>query len=267
MFDFNQLLDTFVRSATSDTTKSRMSHALGDSGLGGISGLGDLLGNVMGQGGGQSTGVLGDLGRMAGQFLGGGSTSGQNSMMAAGIEALGSALLGTGPKSSGKSALAGSAMTMLAGLAISALQNMNRQPEAVAPAAVPLGLRAPQTQEETDSLQKDAKTILKAMINAAKADGRVDETESQRIVSKLQEGGADDAAMQFVLAEMKKPFDLQGILNRVSNREMAAQVYAASLLAIKVDTPEEAAYMNRLAEGMGLSQAEVTRLHELLGVN
>jgi uncharacterized membrane protein YebE (DUF533 family) len=44
-------------------------------------------------------------------------------------------------------------------------------------------------------------------------------------------------------------------------------VYAASLLAIEVDTQAERDYLQRLADGLGLDSGVVQRLHTTLGVN
>jgi uncharacterized membrane protein YebE (DUF533 family) len=107
--------------------------------------------------------------------------------------------------------------------------------------------------------------ILKAMINAAKADGRIDDAEMQRILGKLEEAGADTEAREFVQAEMRRPFDGQG-LPEVANAQTAVEVYAASVLAIAVDTPAEREYLRRLAQGLGLEEGTVQRLHATLGV-
>ncbi len=44
--------------------------------------------------------------------------------------------------------------------------------------------------------------------------------------------------------------------------QLAAQIYAASLLAIEVDTLEERDYLNKLAADMGLSPQVTGRIHE-----
>jgi len=49
-----------------------------------------------------------------------------------------------------------------------------------------------ETPEAKQALEDDAEIIIKAMINAAKADGRIDETEIQKITGKLQKGGLTD---------------------------------------------------------------------------
>jgi uncharacterized membrane protein YebE (DUF533 family) len=108
--------------------------------------------------------------------------------------------------------------------------------------------------------------ILQAMINAAKADGQIDAAEQQRILGKLEEAGANAAVQEFVRAEMARPLDLQALLREVHHPQMAAEVYAASLLAIEVDTPAERDYLRQLAQGLGLDEGAVQRLHLTLGV-
>jgi uncharacterized membrane protein YebE (DUF533 family) len=108
--------------------------------------------------------------------------------------------------------------------------------------------------------------ILQAMINTAKADGQIDATEQQRILGKLEEVGADAAVQEFVRAEMARPLDLKTLLREVPSLQMAAEVYAASLLAIEVDTPAERDYLRQLAQGLGLDEGAVQRLHLTLGV-
>jgi uncharacterized membrane protein YebE (DUF533 family) len=160
-------------------------------------------------------------------------------------------------------------MALLGSLALEALQGRSRQPAGSAPAALPaelpLGLRAPTTTAEENELESKAMLVLKAMINAAKADGQIDDAERQRILGKLEEAGADAEAREFVEAEMRRPFDVDG-LPEAPNQQTAVEVYAASLLAIEVDTPAEREYLQRLAQGLGLEERAVQRLHTALGV-
>jgi uncharacterized membrane protein YebE (DUF533 family) len=105
------------------------------------------------------------------------------------------------------------------------------------------------------------------MISAAKADGQIDQAEMQRITEKLQEAGADQEARNFVLEEMGRPLDLDRIIRGVGDQEVGAQVYAASLLSIEVDTAAEQEYLRRLAEGLQLGPGAVARIHQMLGVS
>ena len=119
---------------------------------------------------------------------------------------------------------------------------------------------------EEAELERRAQLVLRAMISAAKADGQIDEREMQRIAGKLKEGGADDAARAFVLEEMQRPADLDRLIGEVGTPEVAVELYAASLLAIEVDTAAERDYLRRLAQGLNLTPSTVQRVHQVLDV-
>ena len=116
-------------------------------------------------------------------------------------------------------------------------------------------------------LQAHARLVLKAMIDAAKADGQIDQNEIQRILGRLEEGGIDAEARDFVLAEMGKPMDTASLAAAArGNPQLAAELYAASVLAIEVDTPAERQYLENLAREMGLNSAVTAELERHLGV-
>ena len=98
-----------------------------------------------------------------------------------------------------------------------------------------------------------------ATVNAAKADGQIDEDEVRRIVGKLQEIGVDPGAQRYAMTELQKPMETEEWMAAAQGRpELGAQMYGASLLAIEVDTPAEKKYLERLAAGLGLD-AKVTQ--------
>ena len=186
-----------------------------------------------------------------------------------GLAALAGAFFGGGQGATGGSA-GGGAMALLSGLAFSALGTMGQEPASApahtSPAVLPLGLRRPATGAEEEALASHALVMLKAMINAAKADGEVDDSERQRIADKLAAAGADPEAQAFVQQEIQGPLDLAGLVHAASTPQQAAEIYAASLLAIEVDTVGEQAYLRRLAQGLGLDAHVIQRLHVSLGV-
>jgi|GEM_PF-6385706 len=47
---------------------------------------------------------------------------------------------------------------------------------------------------------------------------------------------------------------------------MKAQVYATSLMAIRVDNTQDIGYLRQLAEGLGLDRASQDRIHSAMGV-
>ena len=105
------------------------------------------------------------------------------------------------------------------------------------------------------------------MVNAAKADGQIDQNEVQRILGKLGDAGLDQKTRDFVLAEMNKPMDTEELVaTGKGNPQLAAQLYAASLLAIEVDSPGERTYLENFAKSLGLVPQAVTNLENTLGV-
>ena len=189
------------------------------------------------------------------------SNLGNNKAALGGLGALAGAILGGGKKSAG-GAVGGGLLAMLASMAMSALKNSG-QPSSRPPNA----LVEPQTPEDEQALENDAEIIIKAMINATKADGKIDNTEVQKIVGKLDDDGLTREEKDFFISEANKPLDLDGVIASAGNKpEMAAQIYAASLLAIEVDTAAEQRYMQQLASGLGLQPQVTAHIERTLGI-
>jgi uncharacterized membrane protein YebE (DUF533 family) len=262
VFNAAEVVGQILRSGVSRSTRNRLRYALGPRGLGQPDGpLGEWFGQLTGRDGGRSGGMLDGLAESAQQFIGAGRPGQDaNPLAVGGVVALAGALLG-GSGAALKGALGGGAMALLGGLAASAL---GRSQPAQQP---PLGLRPAQDAAEAERLDQTATLILAAMINAAKADGQVDQEELQRIIGKLRKAGAEAEAMQFVMSELRKPMDLEGLIRAVPDQQVAVQLYAASLLAIEVDTEAERQYLRRLAHGLGLDASVVRRVHQCLGMD
>jgi uncharacterized membrane protein YebE (DUF533 family) len=60
--------------------------------------------------------------------------------------------------------------------------------------------------------------------------------------------------------------DPHAFVAEIPSREVATEVYAASLLAVEVDTPQERAYLTDLAKKTGVDGAVATRPQQTLGV-
>lgn len=270
MFNAQDLLGAFMEGAGTQSARGRMQHAYGNQGLGGSGGLlGQLLG---GQSGGSAAGgdILGNLAGMASSMMGGGSrsTGRGNAVGMGGLGALAGALLGGGGGAV-KGALGGGALALLGSLAFDALRSKSGAREEEAsfdPSDLPLGMREPVNDAEEGELESKALLILNAMINAAKADGAIDRSELQRIAGKLQEQGADAESQAFVREEMDGPMDTDALIRAARDAQTAAEVYAASLLAIEVDTRAERDYLAQLADSLRISPHVVSRIHATLGV-
>lgn len=224
--------------------------------LGGAQQIGDLLGGLFGGQGGQGIGqtlstTLGEAQRALGD---------NQDLALAALGALAGAILGGGSKSM-KGAVGGGVLALLGALAYQALKGTRQETR-----DVPLSLQEPNTPAAQAQLENQAQLLLRAMINAAKADGQIDQNEVQQILSRLQESGTDKAAFDFVMTEMTKPMETETIVAAArGNPQLAAEIYAASLLAIKVDTPAEHAYMQNLAAAFNLPTTAVANLERSMG--
>ncbi|MBO6718622.1 MAG: tellurite resistance TerB family protein [Rhizobiaceae bacterium] len=108
-------------------------------------------------------------------------------------------------------------------------------------------------QGETDF----ALTLVRAMIAAAKADGRIDDDERKKIGDRLALAGFDSETEAFLLGEMKNPISLDDLAASAQTDAQKVEVYAASRLAIEPDTRAERGYLDLLAGRLNLPEALV----------
>ena len=222
-------------------------------------GLGSVLGSILGSGQSASANTGGGLGGVLGSMLGGGGV--QRGVLGGALGSVLGSMLGGGRSRSGIN------WGLVGGLAMAAFQMLGNRSNAAAGGASSLaGLEQMLDPEQSAApvdearIQQQALVLIKAMINAAKSDGQIDEQERQNILSKIAELGADEA--EFLRQELAKPLNLDFV--RDANPDMASNVYLMSLMAINLDTPEEANYMRQLAQQLGLDSQAVNTLHEQL---
>jgi uncharacterized membrane protein YebE (DUF533 family) len=197
------------------------------------------------------------------RFLGQPQAAGMSGGQIGGLGALAGAVLGGGVGGAAR----GGAMALLGTLALSALRNAQGDAGgAVQPAgALPAAGRPESVDIEAVASEESERLVLVAMISAAKADGRIDEAEANRIMSHLNSEDVSEAERRFVLEEVRKPLDVAGLAASVRSPAQAAQVYAASLLAIDIDTNEERQYLRELASALNLDAGTVAYLHRTTG--
>ncbi|MCB2137007.1 MAG: tellurite resistance TerB family protein [Rhodobacteraceae bacterium] len=113
--------------------------------------------------------------------------------------------------------------------------------------------------------QQDAAAalMLRAMIQAAKADGKIDADEKRKLLGNLGEISAEEK--RFVEAELAAPVDVRGLARQVP-KGLEAQVYTMSVMAINLDNQSEAQYLHQLAGALGIDQRNVNAIHARLGV-
>lgn len=249
-------------------------------------GLGGLLGGLMNQTGGQPGGSMpyggtnspgagsgGGLEDMLGGLLGGRSSGNtpRGGGMAGGLGGL-LEQLGGGSKSGsaglggllGGLAGAAGAGGLLAGTDETLRRRPERQSSSFGEVLNSQFDATPEPEIEPSQDQEAAAALmLAAMIQAAKSDGNFDAAERDKLLGRLGDVDAQEAA--FVNAQLKAPVDIDGLVGQTPNG-MGPQIYAMSLLGIDLDTQDEAQYLHKLAKAYGMKPAEVNDIHTQMGV-
>jgi uncharacterized membrane protein YebE (DUF533 family) len=233
----------------------------GNDGLGGLmgsmtggsggsaGGLEDMLGGLLGGGGGvtQAGGMPGGLGGLLEQ-IGGGTGGGQG-----GLQDILGGLAGAGGLLGGlASALGGGAAAPQNDASFGSVLNssFDQTPEAKI--------------EPTADQEAAAGLMLRAMIQAAKSDGKLDDAEREKLVGQLGDEVSSEEA-SFVQAELQGPVDIDGLVSQTPNG-MQAQMYAMSVLGINLDSRVEAEYLHKLASAYGMKAEQVNDIHAQMGV-
>jgi uncharacterized membrane protein YebE (DUF533 family) len=247
-------------------------------GAGGLGGLGDMLGQVLGGRGGagsgspyggssspRQAGASGGLGGILDQLTGGRSASGSGTGGGLGGILGGAAAGGLGGILGDLLGQRGSAQASTeagGGLAQKDSQPSNDSSfgdlfnEALATGNEPATAPTP----EQNAL---AGLMLKAMIQAAKSDGEIDEAEKAKLMEQF--GEMDEEERSFIREQMAAPVDAAALAREVPEGA-GPQVYLMSLMAIEFDNRNEAEYLNRLAQGLNLDREAVNAIHEKVGV-
>jgi uncharacterized membrane protein YebE (DUF533 family) len=88
----------------------------------------------------------------------------------------------------------------------------------------------------SDMAEENAKLMIRAMIQAAKADGEIDKDEQAKILEHLKDAEPDEIA--YVKEQLAAPLDVAGLVAD-TQAAMKSQVYSSALMAITVDTPAQ----------------------------
>ncbi len=106
---------------------------------------------------------------------------------------------------------------------------------------------------------EQAVILIRAMINAAKSDGQLDQNEQNTIVKQLGELTQDE--VQFLKKEFASPVNVKEFTWSVP-MGLEQQVYGLSLMAINLDQNKEASYLKDLAHGLRLDPDICNGIHK-----
>ena len=209
-----------------------------------------------------------DMNKLLGQLLGSGAASGFAGGLAGGLAS--SMLTGKKGRKMGVKALKMGGIAAVGALAYTAYQRYSSNkgvtsvlPSTAAPAeliAAPPGTAFMPRESDDAANEALGLTLVRAMIAASRSDGRLDAQESQSIFEKIQLLGLDSESQSLLVEEMGHPVDMDAIVNSAVSPEIAAEIYAASLLAVEVDTAAEKGYLAMLAARLRLPADLVVEL-------
>jgi uncharacterized membrane protein YebE (DUF533 family) len=218
-----------------------------------------------------------DMNKLLGQLLGSGAAGGFAGGLAGGLA--GNMLSSKAGRKLGGKALKLGGLAAVGALAYSAYQRYSEQntaaspspqlPQATAPASLtpaPAGSAFMPKENDVAAKEELGLILVRAMIAVARADGRLDAQESQAIFQKIQSLGLDPESQNLLVKEMGHPVDMDAIVNSATSPEVAAEIYAASLLAVEVDSAAEKAYLGMLAARLELPAQLVVELERQVEV-
>ncbi|WP_095083136.1 tellurite resistance TerB family protein [Pseudomonas sp. Irchel s3h17] len=217
-------------------------------------------GSMNQQGGGAPAGQggLGDLGGLLGGLLGG--AAGGAGSGGAGMGGLGGLLGGLGGMLGGAGGSAGgstqgrpggthyAALASLGMLAFQAYQSWQRQ-QASAPR------QAPQTVDQLlggPEVEDHSHAVLRALIAAAKADGRIDPQEQQMISTEIGRHTDDPDLQQWLDEEVARPLDAADVATSATDPGIAAEMYLASVMLVDDQQEAERRYLDELAAALSI---------------
>lgn len=102
-----------------------------------------------------------------------------------------------------------------------------------------------------------AALMLRSMIQAAKSDGEMDPEERRKILGNMENASPSD--LDFLIREMAAPVDPEALAAETPDG-MQREVYAAALMAIDLDHPEERRHLARLGAALNLTAAEMAEI-------
>ncbi|MND80271.1 Inner membrane protein YebE [compost metagenome] len=195
-----------------------------------------------GSGGMSSQDGLGGLGGLLGGLLGGGSATGGGN----GLGGLLGGLLGGSAGGSTQGRSAGgtnyAALASLGMMAFQAYQSWQRSQ-----AAAPQQALRTVDQLSGPEAEDHSHAILRALIAAAKADGRIDKQEEQLIYAEIKRQTSDPQLQQWLDEEVSKPLDAAEVAQSAQDPAMAAEMYLASVMLVDDQQDAERAYLDELA--------------------
>ncbi|WP_299842962.1 DUF533 domain-containing protein [uncultured Roseovarius sp.] len=223
-------------------------------------GLEDMLGSILGgqSGGASRGGAAGGLGGLLEQ-LGGAGQARSSAGSSGGLNDLLGGLAGAAQQGGGSGGLGGLLGGLLGAGASQAGSSQGGFGDLLNQAIARQD--EPEVQPSQDQ-EAAAALMLRAMIQAMKSDGEIDQAEQAKLMDRL--GDVSPEERTFVQGEMQRRIDVDELARDVP-RGLEQQVYAMSIMGIDLDNQNEAKYLHQLATAMGVSPEAANQIHDQLG--
>lgn len=213
---------------------------------------------------------MSDLNRILEQLLKSGAATGFAGGLAGGLAS--SVLTGKVGRKSGKKVLKYGGIAAIGTMAYSAYKNYQRDSAGTEPwgSQPPMAMKSELPPPESGFLPRAGDhagqsalglTLVRAMIAAGRADGRLDSDESQAIFGRIQDLDLPPEDKSLLVSEMEHPVDMDDLVKSANTQEVATEIYTASLLAIELDDNAESAYLAMLAARLRLPAELVSEIH------
>ena len=121
----------------------------------------------------------------------------------------------------------------------------------------------PDSQGDRDQLR--SLHLLRAMIAAAHADGRVDDGERSRVLAHAREAGVAGEDLDALDREIRNPLSLEQVVLQTPSG-LNEETYVAALIAIDIDSASEHQFIDTLAVGLKLDGTARERISAQLGM-
>jgi uncharacterized membrane protein YebE (DUF533 family) len=180
--------------------------------------------------------------------------------IAAGALAL---LLGTrGGRSVTGSALKLGSLAAVGTIAWNAWQNMMAK-EATKPQEPeePLALSVDKLKDK--EIDERSKILLKAMIAAAKVDGRLDAEEKDIIDTQMKKMGLEQDVSDILRDGMVTPLSARSVAKMADNPTVASEIYVVSMMVTDNPNHQEKMYMKDLEKALNLPEGLVDELEKV----
>jgi uncharacterized membrane protein YebE (DUF533 family) len=163
----------------------------------------------------------------------------------------------------GGSALQLGSLAALGGLAYKVYQDWQAKQQATAQPEPPSA--TPVDQLSGGSAELRSRTLLRALIAAAKADGHIESTEKAKLDRQIEQLNLDPETVRFVKDEIHRPLNAREVAAGADSPETALEIYTTSLFVIDQINDQERAYLDQLAFNLKLPAELVAEVEKQSG--